>query len=243
MLLIFADSTAGWLAAFPVFEPHYQVLISKGRASGSLSVQGRDGKDVIYDLNDATVYLEKNWGGSFPSQWWWIQCNTFESGLCVTSTGARRSLPFLKQEEEVALVALHWKGKFLPFPTVKWTVQWGKWQVKAEYGDYSVQLEGTCNDSGMPVKCPTNMGMEDIARETFHGKLQVILYEKGLQVLDENSSEACLEVGGLPWLSRTWAGESAMKEPLKSVVMNVGLERRASDMLKIASAFVDIPGL
>jgi tocopherol cyclase len=236
-------STAGWLAAFPVFEPHYQVLISKGRAMGSMSVRGSDGQENLYDLTDATVYLEKNWGGSFPSQWWWIQCNTFESGLCVTSTGAKRSLPFLNRDEEVALVALHWKGKFLPFPKVTWTVEWGKWQVKAEYGDYSVQLEGTCSDSGLPVKCPTLSGMEEIALETFRGKLRVVLYEKGSQVLNETSSEACLEVGGLPWSSRTWTGESAMEEPLKSVVMNVDLERRASNILKIASAFIDIPGL
>ena len=55
-------STAGWLAAFPVFEPHYQVLISKGLASGSLSITGRNGSRLDFDLNNSVVYLEKNWG-------------------------------------------------------------------------------------------------------------------------------------------------------------------------------------
>ena len=237
-------STAGWLAAFPVFEPHYQVLISKGKAVGSLSTTNRDGIETLFNLTDATVYLEKNWGGSFPSQWWWIQCNTFRNGLCLTSTGGRRNLPFLNQEEEeVALVALHWNGKFLPFPTVSWSVRWGEWKVEGEYGDYSVKLEGTCDDTGIPVKCPTLSGMDEIARETFHGEIRVMLYEKGALILDETSCEACLEVGGLPWSSMIWKGEPAMKEPLKSLVMNVELERRASDILQLARVFVDIPGL
>ena len=237
-------STAGWLAAFPIFEPHYQVLISKGTAMGSMTVtSSADGKKVEYDFTDATIYLEKNWGGSFPSRWWWIQCNTFESDLCVTSTGAERRLPLLNQQEEVALVALHWNGEFLPFPTVDWEVEWGKWKVSGEYDQYSVQLEGTCRDIGLPVKCPTDSGMEEIALETFKGELRVVLFKNGVKVLDEYSIEACLEVGGLPWSSRNWAGTSEMKEPLKSVVMNVDLERRASDILQLASAFVEIPGL
>ena len=236
-------STAGWLAAFPVFEPHYQVLISKGKAMGSLSVCDDTGIKKTYDLDNATVYLEKNWGGSFPSKWWWIQCNTFKSGLCLTSTAARRTLPFLKDEEEVGLVALHVDGKFLPFPTVAWTVRWGEWNVEGEYGDYSVKLRGNYSDKGVTVKCPTSSGMEDIAMETFQGNIRVLLYKKGSLVLDETSNEACLEVGGIPWSSRSWSGESAMKEPLKSIVMNVELERKASDLLQLASVFVDIPGL
>jgi tocopherol cyclase len=236
-------STAGWLAAFPVFEPHYQVLISKGRAEGSLSIRDSDGQQNIYDLTDATVYLEKNWGGSFPSKWWWIQANTFPSGLCVTSTGGRRRVPFLKDEEEVALIGLHYKGEFLPFPAVTWTVEWGRWQVQGSYEDYSVRLEGTCDEAGLPVRCPTPSGMEETAHETFRGTLSVKLYKRGYLIVEDSTSEACLEVGGLPWSSRIWTGESVMKEPLKSVVMNVEYEKKASDLLQLASAFVEIPGL
>ena len=188
--------------------------------------------------------LPPNFAPTHILQNWFICQEKIRNGLCLTSTGGRRNLPFLNQEEEeVALVALHWNGKFLPFPTVSWSVRWGEWKVEGEYGDYSVQLEGTCDDTGIPVKCPTLSGMDEIARETFHGEIRVMLYEKGALILDETSCEACLEVGGLPWSSMIWKGESAMKEPLKSLVMNVELERRASDILQLARVFVDIPGL
>jgi Tocopherol cyclase len=280
-------STAGWLAAFPIFEPHYQVLISKGIvSSGHLTVEmtRQVPPNAVptltttttttfynYNLTDATVYLEKNWGASFPSAWWWIQANTFvsqssnnnnnnnnmdddnndddEDDLCVTSTGAKRRLPLLRaREEEVALIGLHWKGQFLPFPTVQWNVQWGTWQVSGSYQEYSVELMGTCcpdRDQGVPIRCPTPDGMKEIAVETFQGTLRVQLYHQGTLVLDKTSYQACLEIGGGDSRSGgvVWKGESAMVEPIKSIAMNVELERSVSDVLQVLSRFVTIPGL
>jgi hypothetical protein len=66
--------------------------------------------------------------------------------------------------------------------------------------------------------------MEEIALETFKGNLQVKLYEKenGRLVLHAVDGQACLEIGGLPWTERSWNAKSAMKEPIKSIAMNVG---------------------
>lgn len=61
-------STAGWLAALPVFEPHYQILMAHGLASGHVSWRGQR-----YDFESAPAYTEKNWGGAFPSRWFWLQ--------------------------------------------------------------------------------------------------------------------------------------------------------------------------
>ena len=64
-------ATGGFLASFPLLEPHYQVLISKGKAMGHLTVTKKeDGRTVTLDLDDATMYLEKNWDLSFPPKWW-----------------------------------------------------------------------------------------------------------------------------------------------------------------------------
>lgn len=50
-------STAGWLASFPVFEPHWQITMAHARASGSVSWNG-----TTYEFEDAPFYGEKNWG-------------------------------------------------------------------------------------------------------------------------------------------------------------------------------------
>jgi len=249
-------STAGWFAALPVFEPHYQILISQGKASGKIRIKrsnnnNNDGEEKEITLKNATLYLEKNWGSSFPSKWWWIQANAFPNSngnLCVTSTGAKRRSPLLSNddEEEVALVGIHWNDQFLPFPDVRWTVQWGEWEIHGKYEEYRVTLTGTCSDddNGVYVRCPTPEGMKETALETYQGKLRVQLYERDVLLVDETTTNACLEIGGLPWKSgSSWKGESGVKGPLSGIVLNRDMERIGSNVLQLASVFVDIPGL
>lgn len=257
-------ATAGFLAAFPIFEPHYQVLMSKGLATGSIVVQQSDGgrrgdnnattTTRRYDFTDATIYLEKNWGASFPSAWWWIQANTgFDKDdddakkdidLCITSTGALRQLPLTQQTEPVGFVGLHYNGAFLPFSTCHWDNQWGEWNVHGSYEDYTVQLTGTCpREDGFPVRCPTDTGMREIAKETFQGTLRVQLRKAGALILDTTTNQACLEVGGLPWKAHRWKGASEIAEPYRAIVLNQKLERFGADVLSVLNKVVPIPGL
>lgn len=66
-------ATSGWLAILPVFEPHWQVMMARGSASGWM-----EWGDRRFEFEDAPTYYEKNWGAGFPSKWFWIQCNTFD---------------------------------------------------------------------------------------------------------------------------------------------------------------------
>lgn len=109
------QSTAGWLAALPVvFEPHWQVMTSLGKATGRFTWGDKE-----YDFVDAPYYAEKNWGGGFPRKWVWVQCNTWDfggdGGLAVTAVGAVRKLLNVEgvesPEEVVGMVGIHWKGK------------------------------------------------------------------------------------------------------------------------------------
>jgi tocopherol cyclase len=50
-------STAGWLASFPVFEPHWQILLADARATGRVVW-----KNTTYHFQDVPFYAEKNWG-------------------------------------------------------------------------------------------------------------------------------------------------------------------------------------
>ena len=66
-------STAGWLASFPVFEPHWQITMAHARASGCINWNG-----TVYEFKDAPFYGEKNWGGC-------IDCCAIRSHVCVFS--------------------------------------------------------------------------------------------------------------------------------------------------------------
>ena len=59
--------------------------MAQGRASGWIEWGGQR-----YDFADAPAYAEKNWGGGFPSRWFWVQCEAFEGepDAALTSVGA-----------------------------------------------------------------------------------------------------------------------------------------------------------
>ena len=69
-----------------------------------------DGKR--YDFHDAPSYSEKNWGGSFPSKWWWVVCNTFDNpDVALTTVGKQEqvccpnSCMLCKQDPAAAMFA------------------------------------------------------------------------------------------------------------------------------------------
>jgi tocopherol cyclase len=218
--------TAGWLSVLSVFEPHWQVLMAHGLASGWFQWGGKR-----YEFTSAPTYAEKNWGGGFPSKWCWIQCNTFagQQNLSVTAVGARRGLLGVPGvEEDVGMIGVHWNGTFIELVPwngqVTWSADpWGRWWIKARSGTYEALIEATCSSEGAVLRAPTaDQGLAPMCKDTFEGFCRLQLWEvspagaKRLLV-DATSSSAALEVGGGPWWG-PWRSCADMKEPFKSLV-------------------------
>lgn len=228
-------ATAGWLAALPVFEPHWQICMAGGLSTGWIEWGGER-----YEFEDAPSYSEKNWGGSFPLKWFWVQCNVFdgvEGEVALTAGGGRRGLPFLPgQFEEVAMVGVHYGGKFYEFVpwegSVEWEVTpWGSWKMFAQRDAFEVSLEATTDTPGCTLRAPTaDMGLAPFCKDTFAGKLKLKIWERrsgirGQVILDAASDMCALEVGGGPWYS-TWKTKARVQEPLQSLLRySVDVER------------------
>ncbi|KAL2631964.1 hypothetical protein R1flu_016650 [Riccia fluitans] len=220
-------ATAGWLAAFPVFEPHWQVCMAGGLSSGWI-----EWGDKRYEFEDAPSYSEKNWGGSFPMKWFWVQCNVFEGttgDIALTAGGGRRGLPLIPGSfEEVAMVGIHYEGKFYEFVpwtgTVEWDVSlWGSWKMSADNKFFKVKLEATSDVPGVTLRAPTaDQGLAPLCKDTFYGKLRLQLWERSVSgadkiILDVTSDMTALEVGGGPWYT-PWRYKSNIADPLRTVV-------------------------
>ncbi len=194
------QSTAGWLSYLPIFEPGWQVLMAHGLASGWIDWLGQR-----YEFIDAPAYAEKNWGHAFPQKWFWINCNSFtdESDLALTAVAGRRKV--LSWLESVALIGLHYQGKFYEFAPwnsqVKWQVEpWGRWQMQAQNERFEVILTGKCDSAGTWVRVPTQAGLRFCCRDTMQGQLELELRERqGKVILSAESSLGGLEIGGNPW--------------------------------------------
>lgn len=213
--------TGTWLANFSIFEPGYQVLMAHGQVSDGYIKIG----DERIDVKGSTVYAEKNWGRSFPSRWFWIQCNTFWSvpDLCVVAVGALRKVVSLK--ETIGLVAVHHEGRMYEFSnwsaiSVDWIVRWGKWSISSESRNgFRVKLSGSTDEAGKPVLGPTENGMKFTMRDTMRGHLQVALTNAfGKTIVKAESTNAQLEVGGEPWSEEWVASVPPLKQPLRGIV-------------------------
>lgn len=215
-------ATAGWLAAFPVFEPHWQICMGGGLSTGWIEWDGER-----YEFENAPSYSEKNWGGAFPRKWFWVQCNVFEGAsgeVALTAAGGLRELPGLTETyENAALIGIHYDGIFYEFVpwngVVNWEVaQWGYWYMSAENETHKVELVATTNDPGTTLRAPTSeAGLAPACKDSCFGELKLQMWErqsdgsKGKIILDVTSDMAAVEVGGGPWFS-TWKGKTSTPE-------------------------------
>ena len=199
------QSSAGLLSFLPIFEPGWQITMAHGLATGNIEWRGEK-----YNFVDAPAYSEKNWGGSFPQKWFWLNCNSFDhhSDLALTAGGGIRQV--LWWQEEVALVGIHYQGKFYEFAPwnsqVSWQIEpWGKWQLQGKSAQYKVILTGETDLPGTYVRTPTAAGLVFNCRDTTKGRLRLILTKHtGEKIVEASSMQAGLEVGGAPW-DKAWA--------------------------------------
>jgi tocopherol cyclase len=195
------QSTAGWMSQLQIFEPGWQILMAHGLATGWIEWNGDR-----YAFENAPAYGEKNWGGAFPQKWFWLNCNAFdqEPDLALTAGGGRRGV--LWWMESVAMIGIHYRGKFYEFvpwnAEVEWEIHpWGYWRMQARSDRYTVELLGTTTNPGTPLRAPTEQGLAFCCRDTMNGNLTLTLRERSSDrlILQASSSLCGLEVGGSPW--------------------------------------------
>ncbi|KAL3655661.1 Tocopherol cyclase, chloroplastic [Castilleja foliolosa] len=250
-------STAGWLAAFPVFEPHWQICMGGGLSTESTNCWAKgwiEWDEKRYEFKNAPSYSEKNWGGAFPRKWFWVQCNVFKGAdgeIALTAAGGLRQLPGLSETfENAALIGVHYRGVFYEFVpwngVVSWEIAaWGYWCISAENETHTVELEATTKDPGTTLRAPTlEAGLAPACKDTCFADLRLRIFERrydgtqGKVILDVTSNMAAVEVGGGPWFS-TWKGKTAMPEIITRVV---GLPVDVEGIFGLAS-FLKPPGL
>lgn len=198
------QSTAGWLSSLQIFEPGWQILMAHGLSTGWINWNGK-----VYRFENAPAYSEKNWGGAFPTKWFWLNCNAFdnEPDLALTAGGGRRGV--LWWMESVAMVGIHHRGKFYEFvpwnAEVNWLISpWGYWRMDAFNRDYRVTLIGETHLPGTPLRAPTQEGMQFVCKDTMRGNVTVELRDASDRIIVNAKSSLCgLEVGGSPW-DETW---------------------------------------
>lgn len=158
-------------------ECYSQVCILNGDIEGSLNINGTE-----IDFTGGKVYVEKNWGHSFPKSWVWIQSNNFKNPT-VSVTCSLATIPFPVMDFKGFLIGLTIGNKFYSFTTINRS----KLNLKSVGQDielvtynrnYKLTLKTTTKKEDF-VLCmgPKNGTMVPLVRETLCGKVEMILEE------------------------------------------------------------------
>lgn len=172
-----------------------QVCAVDGNIRGKLHVN-----DETVDFTGGKLYIEKNWGKTFPNSYIWLQGNSFQKGDgSVTCSIGNIPLPVPFRSFTGFLIGIYAKGRFYKFTSINKAAlsvncENEKIVVEASNKDYVLKIEAFYKqDTFMDLCAPRDENMIPIARETLQGNLNVTLYNKKKSVIIFNDS--CLSAG------------------------------------------------
>jgi hypothetical protein len=157
-----------------------------------------------WTFDGARGYAEKNWGGGFPSRWWWGQASGIgdDEDACVAFAGGDVSIGPLALAPTALVVRAGGDvlRMVLPFAHVAANTADGAWRLRARSPRWSVDVEGDANGSRphrLPVPLPGERRLVDGPAQHFTGRLRVDLRRGRRRVFSGESELAGLERGEL----------------------------------------------
>jgi hypothetical protein len=185
----------------PGLNQYWHPWLLGGRATGR-AILG----DTVWELRDAQVYAEKNWGrAGFPESWWWGQAQGFaDEGACLAFAGGLVHVGPLRTEVTAVVVRLP-DGQLLRLGNpgtspVRARVTDESWSLRGRARSWSVRVEGHAPVSAahvLPVPLPGEHRNVAGAIEHLGGSVSVTVHRRGRLHWRGDSTLAGLEHGGL----------------------------------------------
>jgi len=185
----------------PGLNQYWHPWLLGGRATGQVVVG-----DQEWEIADADVYGEKNWGKEgFPASWWWGQAQGFaDRGACVAFAGGQVTAGRLRTEVTGLVVRLP-DGRVIRLGNpvvspVRARVTDDVWDLHGRGHGWTIEVHGTApigTAHVLPVPLPGEGRNTAGAIEHLGGRLAVTVRHRGHRVWEDESALAGLEHGGL----------------------------------------------
>lgn len=186
----------GVFSVVPFLGQYWHPHLLGGGATGSATVGDR-----TWDLDDAEVYAEKNWGHGFPKHWWWGQAHGFDRpDVCVAFTGGVLTAGPLAATVGGVVVRVGADVVRLtpPLSRVRSRTDGRRWEVRATGPGHRVHVvaTGAGDPHVLPVPLPAERRNVDTDFEFLAGHLT--LEVSGRVRYRGTSDLAGLEIGHRP---------------------------------------------
>ena len=182
----------GLAQAVPGLPQYWNPAVLGARVRGE-AVLG--GECVALDGWDG--YVEKNWGGTFPGEWWWGQASLGE-GAMAAFAGGRLGGPLA-----ASAVVVRAGGSVVRFAPpgalVSATAGGGEWRLRGRTPRWSVTVEGDAAFPPHVLPVPVPAERRAVMRSEHHlaGRMRVVL-RRGRRVALRASSDLSGLEHGLP---------------------------------------------
>lgn len=155
------------------------------------------GETVSLDGWDA--YVEKNWGGAFPGEWWWGQAGLGDRAMAAFA-GGRLGVGPLAASAVVVRAGAEVVRFALPGGLVQAGAGGGEWRLRGRTPRWSVVVEGSATGDPHILPVPVPDERRAILRSEHHlaGRMRVVLRRGRRVVLRAESDVAGLEHGVPP---------------------------------------------
>ena len=179
---LFSPGAMGWYAFLPFLECYHGILSFDHGIEGSLTVNGQ-----TIDYTGGRGYLEKDWGRSMPSDWFWLQSNHFGAeGVSLSVSIAR--IPWFKLSFIGFIIGFYHQGTLYRFTTYtgakirQLLVQGESARLKIEDKQYCLEIEAKSHD-GVLLAAPVAGEMKGRVKESLSAEVWVRLSRKDGQVV------------------------------------------------------------
>jgi len=191
----------GLFSAVPFLGQYWHPHVLGGVAQGNVTLG-----DETWELRNADVYAEKNWGAGFPERWWWGQAQGFDDpDVCVAFGGGLLTAGPLSIT--VGGLVARVGGKVLRFAPPLYRIQSETdahtWTVTATGHGTRVHIVGTAvgDPHVLPVPLPAERRNVDSDFEHLAGEMTLDI--SGRVNYQGKSTLAGLEVGTRPVYSHS----------------------------------------
>lgn len=179
----------GYFKYFPGMECYHAVISMRHELKGRMELNG-----TCYDWNDSKGYIEKDWGHSFPTKYFWTQCNDFEGKNCSLVVSVA-NIPYAGLHFDGCVCVILYQGREYRFATYLGAkielFSESFIQIKQDKYRFTVEALETCN--GQELYAPLFGDMVRKVRENVTQTVRYRLLKQDRQVFELTSSKASFE--------------------------------------------------
>lgn len=180
----------GPFAYLPGMQCRHGVLSLWHRVNGSVHCGSRQ---LVFDGADG--YIEKDWGGTFPDSWVWMQCG--DSDMTLMCAIASIPLKLLRFTGVICVLRAgdeqHRFATYNGAHVTRLVCDNGHVGAELERKDYRLIIEAQANEFGH-LQAPTQTGMDRQIAESISARFAVRLERKGERIIEKQG------LGGLELL-------------------------------------------